>query len=71
MQHRDGYGNENDRNENRGNEVSQEERDWVYREYDQYYEKLRGNATTMRLSRRRREARRGRGDGSPGGLRCR
>ena len=40
MQHRDGYGNENDRNENRGNEVSQEERDWASREHEQYYAKF-------------------------------
>ena len=40
MQHRDGYGNEHDRTEKRGTEVSQEERDWVSRSYEQYYEKF-------------------------------
>ena len=37
MQHRDGYGTEDHRNENRGKEISQEEREWAYREYEQYY----------------------------------
>ena len=40
MQHRDGYGTEHDRNENRGNEASQKERDWALREYEQYYGEL-------------------------------
>ena len=35
MQHRDGYGNEHDRNE-----VSQEEQDWASREHEQYYGEL-------------------------------
>ena len=40
MQHRDGYGNEHDRNEKRGTEVSQEERDWSYEVAEQYYGEL-------------------------------
>ena len=40
MQHRDGYGNENHRHESHRTEISQEERDWVYREYEQYYAKF-------------------------------
>ena len=40
MQHRDGYGTEHDRNEKRGTEVSQEDRDWSYEEAEQYYKKF-------------------------------
>ena len=42
MQHRDGYGNENHRHESHRAEISisQEERDWVYRENEQYHAKF-------------------------------
>ena len=40
MQHRDGYGNEHDRTEKRGTEVSQEERDWSYEVAEEYYGEL-------------------------------
>ena len=40
MQHRDGYGTEDHRNDTPRTEASQEERDWALREYEQYYEKF-------------------------------
>ena len=39
MQHRDGYGNEHDRKEHRGNEISQNERDWALNEYQEHFGK--------------------------------